>query len=651
MKFSGYQSNVNVNTNAPHVTMPSNPAAYGSGAGMQAAGKAFGQVAAVVQKKQEENDTQDLMDARNRIMTSLTEQMYNSETGFMTIGYGENAKGLTGKVTDAVRNTYDDVAKDYNGRVQQALKKTMRDNFDNFQRLAASRESSEAVKMKGVRYENGIKTGVQMCGLNYNNDDIIKTQLQTGMVYTTAMGKDLGMTGESVAAKQREMYTSCIGSAVDAAITAGDYGRANNLLSSYKKDMDITKWNSLYQKVKKEKELRDNDRLAKEIAQKAYSNGHFNVNIARNEIDKIYGPDGLDRDSMFNFLESKRGTPYQLGSDGTSATDCGQLVQDAAAAAGYTFNSRAADMQYYQLQQEGGLVSREEAQPGDVVFWHVPGSRWTYTDNPDGDETTAYKGVTHTGIITANGSVMQAGSSGVTEMDIDNYEIVGIGRMRGNYDPERARKVQQLARAYGADWEREDKHAKSEYMESLSEQMQSAGSQAAALNLVEEADLEPKDKLKMENMAKRMYSGNSAGGYQTDYVPDSDVLAGIKYTPQRIQKDTEVIEDYMDRLEVEEKISMSQWQKATRAAQRLRASGNIAPAVENEIAEITSDPAFYSDLTNNVKKYGVRNTIENMVATGVSRTAALFLSLQIDHKFYDHLNDWDNSDRDNTAED
>lgn len=660
MKFSGYEARTQLNTAAPRVQAPGNTLAYGTGgAAFQAASRGLGQISAVVAKKQEEDDTQDLLDARNKIMTSLTEQMYNSETGFMTNGYGENAKGLTGKVTEAVRNTFADVAKDYNGRVQNALQKTMRENFDNFQRIAASRESSEAVKMKGVRYETGLKDSAQQCGLNYNNDEVIKSQLEQGLMLTNAMGMDLGLPGAAIVGRQREMYTSNIGAAVNSAVQQEDYSRAFDLLQTYKKDMDNSKWNEMYARVKKGKEIRENDRIARDIARVAYSNGHFNANIARQEIDKLYGPDGLDRPGMFNYLESQRGKAYGLGSDGQEATDCGLLVQNAAAAAGYTFESRAADMQYYQLQKEGSLVSKDQARPGDVVFWHVPGSRWTYTDDPNGDETTAYKGVTHTGILLDNGMVMQAGSSGVTEMDLDQYEVVGIGRLHGSYDPERERQINSLVRAYGSDYEREYKHEKAEMLENLADQMQAAGSHAGALNLIEEADLDAKDKLKMQNMAKRMYGSSSGSGTylgtQTDYVPGENPFRGVtKYTAKEIERDRNIIADYTDKMELDEKISLKEWQRATRAMQKLRATGNIPQDVENEVTAITSDPAFYSELTAKIKEYGIKQTMEWLMEAapegqpGTSREAAMIISLQINHKFFDHMNDWDNGDPPNT---
>ena len=266
MKFSGYEARTQLNTAAPHVQAPGNTLAYGTGgAAFQAASRGLGQISAVVAKKQEEDDTQDLLDARNKIMTSLTEQMYNSETGFMTNGYGENAKGLTGKVTEAVRNTFADVAKDYNGRVQNALQKTMRENFDNFQRIAASRESSEAVKMKGVRYETGLKNSSQLCGLNYNNDEVIQTQLTEGLRLTQAMGKDLGMTGEQIATRQRAVYTENIGNAVQAAINADDYARARQLLTEYKTDMDNGAWMKLDNVVAKQQEKVDTYNAANQI--------------------------------------------------------------------------------------------------------------------------------------------------------------------------------------------------------------------------------------------------------------------------------------------------------------------------------------------------------------------------------------------------
>ena len=246
MKFSGYQAKVQLNTAAPRVQVPGNAMAYGTGgAEAQAIAKGLGQISAVAEKKQQESDEQDLLDARNKIMTSLTQQMYNSDNGFMTTGYGQNSRGLTDRVTEAVRTTFDDVSKNYNGRVQNALRKTMKENFDNFQRIAASRESAEAVKLKTTTIQANIDNGAELCGLNYANKDMLKLQVAEGRRLVDAYGVSAGLPGEAIAAKSRQVTTQYVGAAIKSAYDENNMQVATDLLNEYRKDMDQKEWRQL----------------------------------------------------------------------------------------------------------------------------------------------------------------------------------------------------------------------------------------------------------------------------------------------------------------------------------------------------------------------------------------------------------------------
>ncbi|MBP2635059.1 MAG: hypothetical protein H6Q72_966 [Firmicutes bacterium] len=131
--------------------------------------------------------------------------------------------------------------------------------------------------------------------------------------------------------------------------------------------------------------------------------------------------------------EKQLGKPYELGANGFDATDCGKFTQDVFAEKGITLEKRTADGQYGQLEQEGKTFEdAAQLQEGDLVFWDVPSNRerWKPSDDPnavnmDGE---AYKGITHVGIYAGEGKVLQAGSRGVSYMDLDTYPVVGYGR-------------------------------------------------------------------------------------------------------------------------------------------------------------------------------------------------------------------------------
>ncbi|MBS2035001.1 C40 family peptidase [bacterium] len=93
------------------------------------------------------------------------------------------------------------------------------------------------------------------------------------------------------------------------------------------------------------------------------------------------------------------GKPYLLGSDGQSATDCGQLVRSSAGQSGL---SRCADEQYRSAKKgHHGLTTGEQPQPGDLLFFN-------YQTSQSG---LAYGGVTHVGIRVNSQWTLAASSS------------------------------------------------------------------------------------------------------------------------------------------------------------------------------------------------------------------------------------------------
>lgn len=95
------------------------------------------------------------------------------------------------------------------------------------------------------------------------------------------------------------------------------------------------------------------------------------------------------------------GTPYTLGGDGHSSTDCGRLVQRSTAKLAPHL-SRCADEQYRSAQKGlHGLRLVSEPKSGDLVFFRYPTSQSEY----------AYAGVTHVG-LRVDSNWMLAASAG-----------------------------------------------------------------------------------------------------------------------------------------------------------------------------------------------------------------------------------------------
>ena len=122
MKFSTYQPQVNPNTTNAREVAVSNPLSYGGGGkGMQSMSGAFGQMAKVAQKIQDENDAADVAAARAEISQAINESLY-SEDGIITTGKGKNYEGLTDRVKTSITDITNDIASKQNGRVSKVLR-------------------------------------------------------------------------------------------------------------------------------------------------------------------------------------------------------------------------------------------------------------------------------------------------------------------------------------------------------------------------------------------------------------------------------------------------------------------------------------------------------------------------------------------------
>lgn len=121
-----------------------------------------------------------------------------------------------------------------------------------------------------------------------------------------------------------------------------------------------------------------------------------------------YGPKNITGDDILTAGEQYYGTKYGLGSDGSTALDCGLFTQFAFKDVGLSLNSRCADDQMKQFEDAGALIPLSQAGPGDLVFF-----LHTY-------ECDAYKGVTHVGIYAGDNKMLHCGSSkGVVYEDLN----------------------------------------------------------------------------------------------------------------------------------------------------------------------------------------------------------------------------------------
>ena len=240
MKFTQNTSILNPNTINAQYKAVADPMAYGTGGkDWNAMAGAVGQVVKFAQQKQDEHDASDLMQARNEIMGSITNQMYG-ENGLMTLGVGENAQGLTDRVTKTIQNTFDDISKKYNPRVRKALKGNLNENMANYQRLAGQQEGREYVKMQDVNYASGQNMNVDRMVSGYMDDNTLQITLNDSLRMMNGYGALKGWSGRQMQDEQRKLFSSLAGSAIQAAMDNNDLTRADILNQRYGPYMDQT---------------------------------------------------------------------------------------------------------------------------------------------------------------------------------------------------------------------------------------------------------------------------------------------------------------------------------------------------------------------------------------------------------------------------
>ena len=331
MKFSSYQPVANPNTiNPPAVQAPKDLEVYGTGGKeWTALAGAVGQATKVFAQKQDDEDAADVMDARNRIMTSLNAQLYG-EQGLMTLGVGKNAKGLTDRVTQAIQDTSAEIAKDYNPRVRYALKSTLNDNMLNYQRIATGQENRERESTEQADYQAALNINTQNAGMTWDVVNALTNYENDTRRIILAYGAKRGWTGEQIQSELMGAITKQVASAATAAITAGNYDRAAQILQVNRGKMDQNVYNQLYGSVKQKQDVAKTYTTADDIVNQCWdpTTGRFDWNkanelIKQNSYRNVGGqgtPGTSSKESFFAAIEGQ-----ESGGDSTAVSPAGAV--------------------------------------------------------------------------------------------------------------------------------------------------------------------------------------------------------------------------------------------------------------------------------------------------------------------------------------
>ena len=212
--------------------------AYGTaGKGYDAAVGALGQMAKVAKEQQDDMDAADHMSRRNVIMSNITKRLYG-ENGILTTGVGENAKGLSDRVTQVVQEEFNNGMKGANERVRRSMAGTFNENMGNYQRIAAQQEGREYVKVKEANYVANQNINLDRAISGYADNESVNFAVNDGLKLLTYRAREQGWTNAQYEQEKRKLVGNFIGGAIQTAIDNSDLTQADTLLTKYGGQMD-----------------------------------------------------------------------------------------------------------------------------------------------------------------------------------------------------------------------------------------------------------------------------------------------------------------------------------------------------------------------------------------------------------------------------
>jgi cell wall-associated NlpC family hydrolase len=431
--------------------------------------KAFDSWAQVREKQIDEDITNAVVEAQTEYKKQIRDVLYNQDSGLMT-RKGKYAQGINDEFT----------------KYEEQIRKNVMKNLPRFAKAEQTfhniaNEYANSNMSSIIEYQ--VKQRDEYRKLTFNNgtEEIKKDMLysdpesiQNGLLELDRLGRMYALNdyGEEsykayIAGQKEEISTMF----ANQAYQAKDWDGLDSVLKEYGKSMDPNNL-AKFQGILKDERKKDRiyttaqEYIEKNRAKYTKADGSFDSekaiadykDLKRNETETvtIKGDRNVFK-NMQSVIQSEMGKTYKLGGGGVGydTTDCGKFVQDATSAAGINLGTRMADGQaHWAVQNNKFFTDQNNLQPGDLVFFKNTYGNFQETDDynlaaQDGDNY-AYKGITHVGIYTGNGKVVQAGSHGVAEVDMNAFkEIGGFAKLNDSSE-------QTITRPKKVDFEEED---------------------------------------------------------------------------------------------------------------------------------------------------------------------------------------------------
>jgi hypothetical protein len=638
MKFTTYQAAVEPNMmHPPAVRVSSDVNAYGSGGEEYGKlGAAIGQVNKVLAQRRDDLDAADVMKARNEIMTSLTQQLYG-ENGLFVIGVGENAKGLMGRTTDAINQTYDDVSKNYNDRVKYALKGNLNENMANFQRIAASKEMAEGNEVRRETFASNLQTNAQQAALTWQVTGAPTMYVKNGDTLLQVRAKQEGWSGAQLAEERRKMVTDVAAAAAGAALENEDYDRADEILNQFRSDMDQQTYWKLARVGKQKQQAKEMDMEADEIFNMpgVWDGKNFNAAKAMEYVNARYGKDAVkssggaikNKEDFFAAVAGQEsGGNYNAQNGRTGAFGKYQIMPE----------------NWPSWAQEAGLSADAPQTPEnqEIVAKYKLGQ---YYDElgPEGALVAWYAGYQN-GVRWRDGAADAIGAGGHYSWDarqgngdepsVREYVQEALGRAGGAertvsaYDPEKRDRLMKLIKAKGGDMQKAYQQQRRQYLDGVMQAAQSAGSYSAALSMLNGQDLSMEERVSLERTFRQYYrvderaGGGRAGGSRS----------GRGYTEANINADVNKLRLLNIKFSGGENITTSELLEAQSAGNRLEDNGVLPEEMATELRNAYNNQELMSDLTDDIEKHGITGAFRHLTERGTSGEIAVMLLSKVD---------------------
>lgn len=256
------------------------PMAYGMGGkNYEAMAGALGQMAKVAQKQQDDADAADHMSRRNAIMGNITKRLYG-EDGLLTNGVGENAKGLTDRVSQVVQEEFERGLEGANNRVRRSMAGTFNENMGNFQRIAGQQEGREFKKVRDNNCVIGIQNETDMAMMNPEDMNLLDNAVNNGLRIADYNSQNNGFSSLQREQARRSVITQIAGGSIAASIEANNFQDADLKLSKYGPLMDQKEVMKYQKQIRGEKQIVD-DKAEFEDMYKACLNPDGTINYEK----------------------------------------------------------------------------------------------------------------------------------------------------------------------------------------------------------------------------------------------------------------------------------------------------------------------------------------------------------------------------------